>query len=156
MRNVPLNSLRYIFRSNIQNENTRAMIIYALQELGAHTLSAGYANRFTFTKAMPPLQGGRAYYALLGSKNGAGCGFLALQHKAALGVMDIASISVWHGQDAVDDDDDSSSDGGGDTPAVDFPLYNADGTPVDPYNVVAVDRFWPNMLFTLQPVQNPA
>jgi hypothetical protein len=123
------------------------MIIYALQELNIPVLRAGYANRQTFTKA------DRQYYALLGSKNGAGCGFFLLQHKAALGVMDIVSIDVWHAQgeddDGDGDEDDSSGDECGGT-AVGFPV-----TGVDPYNPVEVEEFFPVMLFTLQTVTNP-
>jgi hypothetical protein len=121
-------NLNYIFRSGIQNLDTQSIIVEALQNLNppVNILPGNYANAFTFTKANNPTE----FYALLGSKNGAGCAFLLLTHKQDIGVRDITSVTVWHSKN-------------GD---FDVRTYN----PMDP------ESFWPSMYFTIVSVPEPS
>ncbi|KAE9368332.1 hypothetical protein N431DRAFT_470048 [Stipitochalara longipes BDJ] len=94
---TPLTNINFIFRAGIDNADTRAQIIYALQDLKLTSLGGTYATATTWTKDDNPDQ----FHALLGSKNGSGSAFLLITHKGPLGVKDITSVTVWHPAGAV-------------------------------------------------------
>lgn len=81
-------SLKYIMRSLITNAQTRSMIKEALK-------SAGLIKTPTFENARTFKMTEDAGLALLGSQNGAGCGFMLIGHKAQLGVKTITEVTVW-------------------------------------------------------------
>ncbi|KAH7336120.1 hypothetical protein BKA65DRAFT_596171 [Rhexocercosporidium sp. MPI-PUGE-AT-0058] len=88
-----IKNVRYMIRVGIDNLDTRSQIYWAHQGANKLTIGGTYVTATTFTKNDP---NPGPFYALLGSKNGAGCAYFLIDHKVALGVKDITSIKVWH------------------------------------------------------------
>ncbi|KAL1957809.1 hypothetical protein VTO42DRAFT_5527 [Malbranchea cinnamomea] len=83
-----IRGLRAIIRLKVMNPDTQDRVIDAIRRRGGDRIPA-YANRITF--GMDTEEG----LAILGSKNGAGCGYLLAQHKEGLGVKTIRDVTVW-------------------------------------------------------------
>ncbi|KAK7731072.1 hypothetical protein SLS53_008874 [Cytospora paraplurivora] len=81
-------SLKHIIQSSISNAQTKTRIQEALKK-------TGYKKTPTWAKAATFTMTEEAGLALLGSPNGAGCGFLLIGHKKQLGVKKITKVTVW-------------------------------------------------------------
>ena len=87
---VDVSNLNYIFRATITNVETQSIVLAALSSQDVSDVPK-WANRITYTETDNPNQ----FYAILGSKNGAGCAYLLIQHKEKLGVKRITSVTLW-------------------------------------------------------------
>lgn len=81
-------NLRYIIRAHVVNPDTQDIVFQALSRAG-HTQLPSWNDRVTFQ--MNTDEG----KAILGTPNGAGCGYLVAQHKTQLGVKRIRDVVVW-------------------------------------------------------------
>jgi hypothetical protein len=90
-------TVNYIFRSNVQNVNTKAIIQGAFQRTAGVTSVGAYPGR-DFTVSSDGTGGdGENFYALLGSYHSAGPAYLLAQHRGAVGGMRrIRKIKVWN------------------------------------------------------------
>lgn len=80
--------LRYIYRANIINMDTLAIIARALRTK-ERTKFPSWSNRVTFSMTST------AGKAILGTLHGVGPGYLLTQHKAELGNKEITEVTVW-------------------------------------------------------------
>ncbi|KAF7890544.1 hypothetical protein EAF00_008859 [Botryotinia globosa] len=92
-------NLEWIIRAGIVNIDTNIMVKMALRASGHSTIPL-WGDRITLHPTDDP------FFAILGSKNGAGIGFLLNQHKdivTGLGVKKVNSITIWtYGEEALD------------------------------------------------------
>jgi hypothetical protein len=89
-------SLQYVFRINVENEDTEAMLDEAL---AGEDVDGGWSNRATFEPDPPnggPLtDNNKAFYALLTTPNIRGVCWMLIQHKQQMGIKYISEINVW-------------------------------------------------------------
>ncbi|KAL1844146.1 hypothetical protein VTK73DRAFT_2641 [Phialemonium thermophilum] len=88
-----VSNVRYIFRSWITNRVTQGLVFQALRNSfpGAAPTIGTWGSRLTLTQA----EHGDAFYAVLGSPNGAGSAYFLLTHKSKLGVKTIDKVDVF-------------------------------------------------------------
>jgi hypothetical protein len=94
-RNVPINSLKFVIRSWVTNGETQDQVFQALRSVGA-TEVPNFANRKVFSRTATDAAEADGFYAILGTPNGAGSGFLLATHKTELGVKRFKSVTVWN------------------------------------------------------------
>jgi len=82
-------ALNFIFRVHIANADTQQQIISAFQDVQLLSVPAWPGITFTPFDANP-----KPFFAILGSKNGAGCGYLLAQHKFIFGAKSISQVTV--------------------------------------------------------------
>lgn len=85
------NDLEWVVQATVINDDTKKMVKMALRASGITTMPL-WESRHTFRPHTDP------FYAILGSKNGAGTAYLLAQHKTAdvgLGVKEISEITIW-------------------------------------------------------------
>lgn len=80
-------NLKYIFRANIQNENTKEMIRKAFSTAGKTEVPLYPGEDFT------PVS--EQFFGLLGSYHAAGSAYLLAQHRGTFGHKRIGKIKVW-------------------------------------------------------------
>jgi hypothetical protein len=88
-------TIQYIFRSNIQNDNTKAMIQRAARLAGQTSVPTYPGLDFT-VDADGSGGSGDAFYGLLGTYHGAGPAYLLAQHQGLFGRRRIRKIKVWN------------------------------------------------------------
>jgi hypothetical protein len=94
-------TINYIFRSNVQNPNSKNIIQQAFQNTAGQSTVPAYPGRDFTVDADGTGGDGNNFYALLGSYHGAVPAFLLAQHRAAVGGMRrIRTIRVWNQQAA--------------------------------------------------------
>ncbi|OTA98602.1 hypothetical protein M426DRAFT_107628 [Hypoxylon sp. CI-4A] len=87
--------LRYVIRSWVTNTATQDQIVEALRATG-NDLLPGIRDRVTFNRNSEDPAEANAFYALLGTPNGASTGYLLASHKGKIGIKRVGSISVWN------------------------------------------------------------
>ncbi|KAL2020402.1 hypothetical protein VTK56DRAFT_8445 [Thermocarpiscus australiensis] len=92
-------TIQYIFRSNIQNDNTKAMIQHAFLLAGQTSVPTYPGYDFT-VDADGSGGSGDAFYGLLGTYHGAGPAYMLAQHQGLFGQRRIRKIKVWNQQRA--------------------------------------------------------
>ncbi|KAJ8061681.1 hypothetical protein OCU04_009482 [Sclerotinia nivalis] len=111
-------NLEWVIRAGIVNEDTNIMVKMALRASGLSQIPT-WGNKITLHPTDDP------FFAILGSKNGAGVGFLLNTHKDAtlgLGVKMVASITAWSYDESDDADLDISDPDKDDYPGDDLCL----------------------------------
>ncbi|TEY64760.1 hypothetical protein BOTCAL_0143g00150 [Botryotinia calthae] len=92
-------NLEWVIRAGIVNIDTNTMVKMTLRASGHGTIPL-WGDRITLHPTDDP------FFAILGSKNGAGVGFLLNTHKdiiTGLGVRKVNSITIWtYGDEALD------------------------------------------------------
>ncbi|KAI6087377.1 hypothetical protein F4821DRAFT_236336 [Hypoxylon rubiginosum] len=88
-------NLRYVIRSWVTNTATQDQIIEALRAVGNDKFP-GVRDRVTFSRNSEDPAEANAFYALLGTPNGASTGYLLASHKGKIGIKRVGSISVWN------------------------------------------------------------
>lgn len=83
-----IRNLAWCFRANIRNDDTRSWVIEAFSK-SQRTSIPDFSKKVVFP--MTTEYG----LAILGTLNGAGCGYLVAQHKDQLGVKRIVEVTVW-------------------------------------------------------------
>lgn len=133
-RDQPVNRLRYIFSSNVENSHTKDAIRRILGERLGKDTCGDYLWTTGRREFFPKDEG---YKALLASPNGRGAALMLITHKAVFGERRmIGSIHLWceredgkisllfavNEHDEEDDDDDWDDDGEPDDPGA--PLFS--------------------------------
>lgn len=86
-----MTNLNWIIRANVQNDDTRNQIVVAFQDADLDTIPAWPGQTFAASSGYS-----NQFYAILGSKNGAGCGYLLATHKdGGFGAKTISEVIVW-------------------------------------------------------------
>lgn len=86
--------LAYMFRANIQNENTKEIILQALISMGMTEVSQ-YLGVTIEVDASGIGQYADSFFALLGTYHGAGPAYLLAQHRSLFGGRVIRKVQVW-------------------------------------------------------------
>lgn len=90
-----IDGLRFIIQSWVTNRDTQEQVVSALRAVG-ETQVPNFATRRVFSRTSDNEAEVNGFYAILGTPNGAGGGFLLATHKARLGVKRFASVTVWN------------------------------------------------------------
>lgn len=86
--------LSYVFRANIQNENTKEIILSALMAMGRTEVPL-YPGVTAEVDASGTGQYSDSFFALLGTYHGAGPAYLLAQHRSLFGGRVILKVQVW-------------------------------------------------------------
>ncbi|RSM08727.1 hypothetical protein CEP52_004470 [Fusarium oligoseptatum] len=85
-------NIKYIIRSHITNKTTLSILFEALiNKYGASPTIGKWGDRFTIDVEANPGE----FHAILGSPNGAGVGFILINHKEALGIKTVNKVEVF-------------------------------------------------------------
>lgn len=90
-----IKGLRFIIQSWVINPDTQEQVVSALRAVG-ETQVPNFATRRVFSRTSDNEAEVNGFYAILGTPNGVGGGFLLATHKARLGVKRFASVTVWN------------------------------------------------------------
>ena len=91
-------TLNYIFRSNVQNLNTKGMILQAFETSQHSTVPEYPGVDFTINSDGTGVNGASTdpFYGLLGTYHASGPAYLLAQHQALFGQRRIRTIRVWN------------------------------------------------------------
>ena len=83
-----IQNVQYIIRAHVVNPDTQGTVFTALRSIGRTQLPS-WNDHVTFPMSTDEGK------AILGTPNGAGCGYLIAQHKSQLGVKRIRDVIVF-------------------------------------------------------------
>lgn len=86
VRSSPRSNLRYVIQSSVVNEVTKVVLGRIIDIL---------QPRYPLQKTISPSKESEWFFALLGTPNGAGVGYLLLDHKGVLGFKTVTSITIF-------------------------------------------------------------